>query len=169
MQDLIIQVDENNNVIGLRPREDFYEGKFIHRSSHLLLFNSQSNLAIMKRSSSKRWYPNQFTFSVDGTVDDETTVECMKREIKEEIGLDLEFKELFTFRNKDNTNDEFATVFFEISDNKITPDEKEISEVKWVKLDWLKEDMANNSSKYTNAMLGGMKVYWEKYGTQLPF
>lgn len=139
-QDLIIEVDENNNKKGLRPRDDFYGGKFIHRSSHLLLFNSNSELAIMKRSPNKRWYPNLYTFSVSGTVDNETNAECIKREIKEEIGLDIEPKELFTFRHQDNSDNAFATLFFAVSDNDITPDEKEISSVEWVKLDWLKEN-----------------------------
>lgn len=165
---MIIQVNEKNEVIGLAPREDFYGGKIIHRSSHLILFNSKNEVAIMKRSSNKRWYPNLYTFSVSGTVDNETNVECIKREIKEEIGLDIEFKELFTFRHQDNFDSAFATVFFATSDNNIIPEEQEISEVKWVTLDWLKENMITSPEKYTPPFLQGMKIYWQKYGVKLP-
>ena len=168
MSEMIIQVNEKDEVIGLAPREDFYGGKIIHRSSHLMLFNSKGELAIMKRSMSKRWYPGLYTFSVSGTVDNETNEECIEREIKEEIGLDIKPKKLFTFRHFDDSDSAFATLYSAVSDEKITPEEREISEVNWVTLDWLKEDMKNNPNKYTHSMLEGMKIYWEKYGIKLP-
>ena len=31
MVEQIIEVDENDNQIGLRPKDDFYTGKYIHR------------------------------------------------------------------------------------------------------------------------------------------
>ncbi len=168
IDDLIIEVDENNNQIGLRSRREFYEGKHIHRGVHLMLFNSKNEIAIMKRSSNKRWYPNLYTFTVSGTVDNETNEKCIEREIKEEIGLDIKPIELFTFRHKDNYDDAFATLYFASSDKDLIPDKEEISQVDWVSLVWLKEDIKNNPVKYTNTMLEGMKVYWEKYGINLP-
>lgn len=166
--DLIIEVDENNKQIGLRSRGEFYEGKHIHRGVHLMLSNSKREIAIMKRSSNKRWYPNLYTFTVSGTVDNETNEECIKREIKEEIGLDIKPLELFTFRHKDSCDDAFATLYFASSDDDLTPDKDEISQVDWVSLVWLKEDIKNNPQKYTNTMLEGMKIYWDKYETNLP-
>lgn len=162
-QDLIIEVDENNNEIGLRSRKDFYGGKYIHRGVHLMLFNSKDEVAIMKRSANKRWYPNLYTFSVSGTVDNETTDECIVREIKEEIGLDLSPKELFTFYHADNQDRAFATLYSVISDIQIKPDPQEISEVKWVKLDWLKNNMKNHPENYTHTINEGMRIYWERY------
>lgn len=166
--ELIIEVDEQNNVIGLRSREDFYGGKHIHRSCQLMLFNSKNELAIMKRSPTKRWYPNLYTFSVSGTVDDETTAMCIEREIKEEVGLDIKPKELFTFYHSDSQNSAFETVYVATSDEKITPEEKEISIVEWVKLDLLKKDTENSPEKYTPPFLEGLKIYWQKYGVKLP-
>ncbi len=165
---MIIQVDENNKVIGLRPREDFYSGKFIHRSSHLLLFNSKNELLITKRSLAKRWYPGLYTVSVSGTVANETNEECLRREIVEEIGIDIPFKELFTFRHFDDSNDEFVTLYSAISDQDVNFDEAETMGFSWVTLEFLKTDMIANPKKYTHPFLEGMKVYWEKYGIQLP-
>jgi len=162
-KELIIQVNERNEVIGLTPREDFYGGKLIHRLSHLLLSNSKNEVAIMKRSPNKRWYPNLYTFSVSGTVDNETTDECIKREIIEEIGIEISFKKLFTFRHFDDQDNAFATLYSATSDKELTPDPQEISQVDWVTLDWLKKDMEINPDKYTNPFLEGMKIYWEKY------
>ncbi len=168
MTEMIIQVDEHNNVIGLRPREDFYSGEIIHRSSQLLLFNSEKQLMLQKRSLNKRWYPGLFTYSISGTVKNETNDECMKREMVEEVGIDVPFKELFTFRHSDDSNDEFVTVYSAISDQKIILDKSEISASHWVTLKWLKEDMALKPENYSHSFLEGMKVYWGKYGVKLP-
>jgi len=46
MEELNIEVDENNNKIGLRPKSDFHTGKFIHRSSWLILFNSKNEILL---------------------------------------------------------------------------------------------------------------------------
>lgn len=62
MIELCIEVDKNNKVIELRPMTDFQTGKFIHRSAHLLLFNSKGEILIQKRSANKRWYPNLYLF-----------------------------------------------------------------------------------------------------------
>lgn len=75
-----IEVDEKDNVIGFRPRDDFYTGKYIHRASHLILFNSKNEILIQKRASTKKWYPNLYTFSVSGTVADESYEDCIKKE-----------------------------------------------------------------------------------------
>jgi isopentenyldiphosphate isomerase len=167
MSEMNIQVDENDKVIGLRPREDFYGGKIIHRASHLLLFNSKNELLIVKRSSNKRWYPGLYAFSVSGTVKNETYNECLQREMVEEIGIDVPFKKLFTFRHFDDSVNAFATLYSAISDQEINTEEREIADVSWVTLEWLKEDIVSNPKKYTHPFLQGMKIYWEKYGVKL--
>lgn len=40
MEELLIEVDEQDNPIGLRPKSDFQHGKRIHRSAHLILKNA---------------------------------------------------------------------------------------------------------------------------------
>lgn len=165
MTEMIIQVDKYNKVIGLRPREDFYGGKIIHRSSQLLLLNANKQLLVAKRSINKRWYPGLYTYSVSGTVKKETNDECMKREIVEEIGIDIPFKKLYTFRHSDDSNDEFVTVYSATSDKEIITDKNEVSIVNWVTLKWLQKDMMLKPQKYSPAFLQGMNIYWDKYDT----
>ena len=50
-----IEVDKNDNQIGLRPRDDFYTGKYIHRASHLILFNSKNEILLQHRAPTKKW------------------------------------------------------------------------------------------------------------------
>ncbi len=46
MQELRIEVDKDDNRIGLRTKKEFYTGKFIHRASHLILFNSKNEILL---------------------------------------------------------------------------------------------------------------------------
>lgn len=53
MTEKIIEVDENDNQMGLRPADDFYGGKYVHRTSHLILFNSKNEILLQLRSLEK--------------------------------------------------------------------------------------------------------------------
>lgn len=162
---MISEVDKNNNLLGLRSREDFYSGKHIHRASHLLLFNSQDKLLLQKRSMSKRWYPGLYGYSVSGTVGDESTGECMKREMKEEIGVAAPFSELFTFYLADEVDNAFATIYIARSDSEIKIEKGEVESCKWVSLEELKNDLEQNPNVYMPTTRKGVKIYFDRYGT----
>lgn len=59
-----LEVDENDVVIGLRLRVDFYTGKYIPRSVHLILKNSKNQILLQMRSKDKVWVPNKLSYSV---------------------------------------------------------------------------------------------------------
>ncbi len=162
MDELNIEVDKNNKEIGLRPMKDFQTGKFIHRSAHLLLFNTEGNVLICKRSPNKRWYPNLYTYSVSGTVANETYEECIKKEMKEELGISIPVKLVFVYPYFDELDKSFHALFSGMSDKKLTPDKLEISELKWMKLDELKKDMKRNSKKYVPHVVFGLKKYFSQ-------
>ena len=116
------EVNKDDNVIGLRPRDDFYTGKYIHRSSHLILFNSKNEVLVQKRSPTKKWYPNLYTYSVSGTVAEESYDECIKKETEEEIGITVPGKYLFKYPFFDELDKAYHAVFIGNSDEEIKPD-----------------------------------------------
>ena len=69
---------------------------------------------------------------------------CIQREIREEIGISTNVKKLFTFPHFDNIDKAWHCVFVGKSDDKITPDQREIQEIKWMNVDKLKEDIFKN-------------------------
>ena len=158
-----IEVDENDNVIGLRPRDDFYTGKHIHRSAHLILFNSKNEILVQKRAPDKKWYPNLYTYSASGTVANESYEECMEKETKEEIGISVSFKFLFKYPFFDELDKAFHAVFTGKSDEEIKPDKKEMTEIKWIPAEELKKDIQENPGIYTPPFKEGMRVYFEKF------
>ncbi len=162
MVEQIIEVDKNDNRIGLRPREDFYTGKFIHRASHLILFNSKNEILLQHRAPTKKMYPNLFTYSVDGTVANESYEDCIQREMQEEIGISITAKRLFTYPYFDTFDKAWHCVFVGKTDDKITPDTREIQKIKWVNANKLKENILKKPNAYTPQFVKGMKKYFNE-------
>ena len=163
MVELNIEVDENNNQIGLRPKSDFHTGKYIHRSAHLILFNLKNEILLQKRVATKKWYPNLYTYSVSATVANETYEECINREMQEEIGINIPIKKLFVYQFFDKVDKAFRAVFIGKTDNKIYPDQREIQKVKWINANDLKKDILENPDKYTPPFVEGMKKYFAEF------
>ncbi len=163
MVELNIEVDNNDNVIGLRQHDDYFTGKYIHRSSHLILFNSNHEILIQKRDSTKKWYPDLYTYSVSGTVRDESYTVCIEREMQEEIGISTKVKYLFTYPFFDTLDKAFHAVFVGKSDENIKPDTSEISKIEWIPPAQLKKEIIVNPSKFTPPFVAGMTKYFTEF------
>ncbi len=66
--EMILEVDESDQSIGSRPREEFAQAAHIHRTSHLLLLNTQWQLLLPKRPSTGKLYSGRSSFSAAGWV-----------------------------------------------------------------------------------------------------
>ncbi|MDZ7798809.1 MAG: NUDIX domain-containing protein [Patescibacteria group bacterium] len=163
MPEYNLEVNKNDQIIGKRPRKDFYTGQYIHRASHLILFNSKNQILLQKRVKTKKWFPNLYTFSVAATVSEESYKDCLKREIPEEIGISIPIKFLFKYPFFDKTDKAFHAVFISKSDKKIKPDKREISEIIWLTPQKLKQDLKANPKKYTPPFRKGMEIFFTQY------
>lgn len=160
-EELNVEVDKNNKVIGLRPISDFQTGKFIHRSAHLLLENFKGKILIQKRSSNKKWYPGLYTYSVSGTLANESYEDCIKKEMKEEIRVLIPVKLLFLYKYFDKLDKSFHALFYGKSDRKIIPDKKEIGEIRWLTKKELKKDLTKYPNRYVPHVRFGLKKYFK--------
>ncbi|WP_235283508.1 MULTISPECIES: Nudix hydrolase [unclassified Methanosarcina] len=172
MTELISEVDRNDNFLGLRPREDFYSGNHIHRASHLILLNTENKMLIQKRASQKKWYPNRYTYSVSGTVADESYEACIAREMLEEIGISVPFGKLFKipciFENKGAYHTVFSGRCSEETASLIRHDPEEAVSIEWVELEDLHRAVKIEPGKYTPSLRAGIiKVFEEGYGKYL--
>ncbi len=105
-------VDEDNQVIGIADRQEIHEKGLRHRSVHIFIFNTRGNLYLQKRSPSKDQYPEHWDTSAAGHTDPgESQKEAARRELQEELGLDVPLMEVLQYPACLETGWEFVTLF----------------------------------------------------------
>jgi len=127
-------VDDSDTVVGSASREEVHRSGHLHRSTHLLVFDSDGRVLLQKRSSGKDSFPGRWDSSVSGHVDSgEWYDECVVRETQEEIGLGLVEtpEKLFKIDACEETAQEFTWVYRTFHDGPFQMNEEEISEVRW--------------------------------------
>lgn len=120
------------------------EGLF-HKAVHVWIINKKGEVLVQRRNSNKETFPNMLDISFAGHIQsEETNIEAIKREGKEELGLDIELeklKYLFTYKKewviKENSyfENEFDDVFLYEDDIKVEDcifTDSEVSEVKYI-------------------------------------
>jgi 16S rRNA (adenine1518-N6/adenine1519-N6)-dimethyltransferase len=81
-------VDENNQVIGQRPRGEVHAEKLRHRAVHIFVYNKRGELFLQKRSRWKDKQPRKWDSSAAGHVCAGDTYEITApRELEEELGI----------------------------------------------------------------------------------
>jgi isopentenyl-diphosphate delta-isomerase type 1 len=81
-------VDEQDQVIGQRPRNEVHERGLRHRATHMLVFNSRGELFLQQRSMTKDMWPGVWDSSAAGHLDaGEEYDACALRELGEELGF----------------------------------------------------------------------------------
>lgn len=159
-EEKLVQVDENDKVIAARPRGDFENGGFIHRSSYLLLLNPQDEILLQRRPLSKKWHPGKWTFSVTGSVlANETYEDCIKRELKKVLVKEINFEELFKYRHFDDVDKAFKKVFIgKVDTVNLNPATKDSPQYAWIKIKDLEKEIRKQPDKYAPPFLTGIKI-----------
>lgn len=158
MQQIVI-VDENDNFIGEEEKEKCHDGNgILHRGFLVMVFNNTGELLLTQRSERKKLWPGFW----DGTiashvVKGEDYIKASKRRLAQEIGLITNnLKYLFKFRyfvrykNIVSENEICAVTMVDgINTDKILPDSREISDIKFISKRALIDDFRKNKNKYT--------------------
>jgi isopentenyl-diphosphate delta-isomerase type 1 len=107
-------VNDQDEVIGQKPRSEVHARGLLHRAVHVLVFNARGEIFLQKRSLKKDRQPGVWDSSCSGHVDsgehyDQTAV----RELREEIGLQLSAppEKLFQLNACAETDAEFVWVY----------------------------------------------------------
>ncbi|HLD84923.1 MAG TPA: NUDIX domain-containing protein [archaeon] len=88
-------VDENDNVVGKAEKSEVYANALLHRIVHVFVFNNYGELALQLQGKNKKFCPLHWVTSAAGHAQSgETWKEAALRELKEEIGIEAELKEL---------------------------------------------------------------------------
>ncbi len=106
---------------------------------HIVFFNSQNQMLIQKRASTKKVFPGIWDVSVAGGVlDGETSEMAMKREIEEELGIPFNFgyfRPQLTINFRGGFDDYYLISNFDVDLADLTTQVEEIDELKWADKD----------------------------------
>lgn len=124
-------VDKDNNVIGAVPRREMRAKRLPHRSTYILVFNSQGQLYIQKRTQTKDVFPGYYDLATGGVVLAGESYEAgAARELEEELGIrDVRLTKLFEFYFEDENNHVWGGAFRCVYDGELTLQAEEVESV----------------------------------------
>jgi len=124
-------VDERGAIIGIAPRSACHgDPSLIHRTAHVLVFNSRGELFLQRRSWSKDIQPGKWDTSVGGHLDvGETYKQAARREMAEELGIrGVHLVFLYAYQMRNEVESENVQTFRCMWDGSICFDQQEIKE-----------------------------------------
>lgn len=159
----IIVVDDENNEVESAYVEDIRRNNWNYRCTHTWLFNNKGEVLISKRPKTEIRYPSMWTSSCGGKVDaGESYKEAAKREMKEELGIEIEVHKIADFVLEHKHYKVFHELFEGRAEGGFKVDKNEIEEIKWIEMEDLKKDVGKNPKKYVEPFKLAFKEYLKK-------
>jgi isopentenyl-diphosphate delta-isomerase type 1 len=148
-------IDQQDNVIEVRPGRECIRLGLLHRAIVIFLYNLRRELYIQKRSNTKECFPGFWSASCTGHVSSgETYIQAAKREAKEELSLDLELNEICKFispkwKVSNGVEWESITVFEAVAGNPHIVLSEESQEGRFVSVDEFRRLLVSEPSALT--------------------
>ncbi len=166
----IILVDEKDNQIGVGEKLKIHQEGRLHRAFSVLIFNSKGEILLQKRAKTKYHCPGLWTNTCCSHPKPGYEVgKEAERRLREEMGIDCQLKEAFSFIYKANfgelTEYEFDHVFLGRYEESPKPNIEEADDWKWISVEDLKKDMKKSPKIYTP----WFKIIMEKISLSLDF
>lgn len=161
----IILVNKKDQEIGNSSKLKIHKLGLLHRSFSIFIFNSKGELLIQKRSKNKYHSGGLWSNTCCSHQKlNESLNKAIHKRLIEEMGIDCDLKESFSFLyniklNNDMIENEFDHVFVGVCDKKPKPNFKEVSNFKYISIRELKKDIKTHPNKYTE----WFKIIIKKY------
>lgn len=171
MIERVILVDENDKEVGTEEKIKVHKTGKLHRAFSIFIFNSRNELLIQQRAEIKYHCGTLWSNTVCGhPKPNESCTKAAHERLEEEMGFDCELKKIghiiyrTTFENGLIEN-EYDYIFTGIYDKEPIPNDKEVMNYKWIKLEKLKEDFVQNHDNYTPWFKRILPNFYPKYLT----
>lgn len=154
-EEKVILVNEKDEQIGLMPKMEAHEKALLHRAFSVFILNSKNEIMLQQRAAQKYHSPLLWTNTTcSHQREGETNLQAGNRRLMEEMGIQTELKELFSFIYKapfDNglTEHELDHVMIGYYNEAPNINKEEAESWKWMGIEAVKEDMKTNPDIYT--------------------
>lgn len=166
--ELVDIVDESDSVIGTVIRKEMREKNLLHRCTYILVFSSNNEVLVTKRTNTKDVAPGLYEIGQGGVVaHGESYEENAERELLEEVGIKSKLSYLFDFNFNSNKGRFIAKVFTCKYDGKIKLQKEEIESGFFISMEKLRGMLKKNQKSFTSDSIVMIKKYFE-YLSKLP-
>lgn len=154
-EEQVILVNEKDEPIGLMNKMEAHEKAILHRAFSVFILNDNNEVMLQQRAQHKYHSPLLWTNTCcSHQRAGETNIQAGKRRLYEEMGFEVDLKELFHFIYKapfDNglTEHELDHVMIGYSNSEPFINPEEVASWKWMKIEAIKYDMIQNPAEYT--------------------
>lgn len=142
-------------------KQECHKNGFWHKAVVLFIINSKEQVLLQKRSEKKEMWPGMWDVSAGGHVlAGEIGTEAVIRETKEELGIDIDKKDLLFLGVSRSTNhkkgilnrhfNEYYIINTDIDEKKLCLNDTEVSEVKWVDKEEIIDRIKDNKRDLTD-------------------
>jgi len=162
--ELLAVVDDNDCIIDHHPRQFIHRQNLKHRAVHILVFNSQNQLFLQKRSLTKDLNPGLWDTSAAGHVDKGENYDMAAvRELHEELGIQTEVLTLlFKLEPTPALGMEFIQVYHCVHDGPFKLAADEIDDGHWSPIAQITQRVNTNDPSLTQTF----KTIWRHYLSQ---
>ncbi|HEU0137568.1 MAG TPA: isopentenyl-diphosphate Delta-isomerase [Flavobacterium sp.] len=154
-EEKVILVNERDEPLGLMPKMEAHEKALLHRAFSVFIINKNNEIMLQQRAQHKYHSPLLWTNTCcSHQREGESNLAAGARRLYEEMGIETELRELFTFIYKapfENglTEHELDHVMVGYYDDEPRLNIDEVENWKWMAIDDVKRDMTENPDDYT--------------------
>ena len=151
----IILVDENDKVTGILEKLEVHYKALLHRAVSVFIFNSKGEWILQQRALQKYHSKGLWTNTCcSHPYPGETCLQAASRRLLEEMGLQSDLREIFSFIYKEQldngmTEHELDHVFIGISDDLPALNHHEVMDWRNVSYTDLEREIAENPAHFT--------------------
>ncbi len=122
-------VDEDNQVVDKRPRDEVHQEELPHRSVMFFVRAPNGKILVTKRSEDKEFFPGHWSIVLGGHVEAGDSYEqSLRKEMREEIGMVGEYEKVGSFVKDIAEEKEYVQLYETVVDPReieLLPDEFE--------------------------------------------
>lgn len=165
MEEFVVLVNPEDEVLGLMEKQQAHINGLLHRAFSVFLFNSKGEMLLQKRASGKYHSPSQWTNAVcSHPREGETYLAGATRRLKEELGIETELSEKFSFIYKADVGGglwehELDHVFVGNHEAGFNLNKEEVEEVRFISPEDLDQEIAEHPENFTE----WFKIILEEY------